>query len=400
MDQESCTRYQAKWILPVEGEPIENGIIEIANGIIRSLHKSHGTELTNDLGEVALIPGLVNAHTHLEFSGLREPLGQAGIELTDWIRLVVQNRQEGTGSSKAQAIHAGIKESLEAGVVAIGEIATSPVSLADYGNRIAATVFVEQLGRNANEVDSKIASALQFLDQDRQADLHTGVSPHAPYSVHPRLFGQLVDLAVKYNKPIAMHLAETRAELELLSNQTGSFVSLLRDLGAWVPDSFHAGMTVMDYLKRLAQADRVLIVHGNYLQDQEIEFIAQHKSRMSVVFCPRTHEFFGHSPYPLQQLIDAGINIAVGTDSRASNPDLDLFSELKTIARRHPNVSPTKLLEMGTINGPRSLNGHDRFGSLRANHAGRINIVSSDAIGSKGINGLFCEDSKCIPLQT
>ncbi len=397
MHNATPVRYQAKWVFPVESDPIENGIVEVAGGLVQSVLKSHGNQSTTDLGEVALIPGLVNAHTHLEFSNLPEPLGTRGIEITDWIRLVIRNRTENSVQSKLAAIRAGINELIKAGVVAIGEIATAPISLADYDHNVNLTVHMEQLGRDESQIELKINAVKEFLGQSHSSNLQTAISPHAPYSLHPRLFEQLVAMAAKYQKPIAIHLAETQAERQLLDDQTGNFVSLLQELNAWDPTSFHPRMTILEYLKRLIQADRVLIVHGNYLDDSEIAFVGQHRSTLSVVYCPRTHEYFGHAAYPLQNLLDAGVDVAVGTDSRASNPDLNLFAELKTIARRHPEVSPSRILEMGTIRGAKCLNLGQCFGSLMPGKSAQMNVVSSSRIGSDGIQSLFDDEAICKP---
>ncbi len=397
MHNATPVRYQAKWVFPVELNPIENGIVEVAGGIVRSVFKSRGNQSTMDLGEVALIPGLVNAHTHLEFSNLPEPLGTPGIEITDWIRLVIRNRTENSVQSKLTAIRAGINESIEAGVVAIGEIATAPISLGDYDHNFNLTVYIEQLGRDESQIESKVNAVKEFLGQSHSSNLQSAISPHAPYSLHPKLFEQLVALAVDKRKSIAIHLAETQAERQLLDDQTGSFVSLLKELNAWDSTSFHPRMTILEYLKRLVLADRVLVVHGNDLNDREIAFIAKHRAKMSVIYCPRTHEYFGHAAYPLQKLLDAGIDVAVGTDSRASNPDLSLFAELKTIARRHPDISPSNILEMGTIRGANCLNLDQRFGSLMPGKSAQMNVISSSRIGSDGIQSLFDDDAMCTP---
>jgi cytosine/adenosine deaminase-related metal-dependent hydrolase len=120
----------------------------------------------------------------------------------------------------------------------------------------------------------------------------------------------------------------------------------------------------MDYLQVLAQADRALVIHGNYLSDDEQAFLASHAERVSVVYCPRTHAHFGHDRYPLSKMLARGVHVALGTDSRASNPDLNLFAEMRFIYRHHQQVDPADIVRLGTMNGARSLGIHNRLGSM------------------------------------
>src|SRR5207248_5598397 len=139
---------------------------------------------------------------------------------------------------------------------------------------------------------------------------------------------------------------------------------VLQSAGAWHPEVIPLGRRPLDYLQALATAHRALVVHGNYLVADEIEFLAAHRERMSLVYCPRTHAYFGHEPYPVSQMLAAGVRVAVGTDSRASNPDLRLLEELRHIARHHPGVSPEAMLRMGTIAGAEALGIAADYGSI------------------------------------
>jgi cytosine/adenosine deaminase-related metal-dependent hydrolase len=118
------------------------------------------------------------------------------------------------------------------------------------------------------------------------------------------------------------------------------------------------------YLEILAQAPRALVIHGNYLDAADHAFLATHADRMAVVYCPRTHHFFGHSPYPLAPLLAAGVTVALGTDGRGTNPDLSLLAEMQHVARAHPDVSPEAIVRLGTLGGAEALGCADRVGSL------------------------------------
>ena len=201
-----------------------------------------------------------------------------------------------------------------------------------------------------------------------------GLSPHAPYSVHPDLFRGLVDLAVARRAPVAMHLAETREELQLLADGTGDFVRFLEELGVWRPDAIPPGSRPLDYLRELARVEVALAIHGNYLAPDEIEFLVGH-SNVSVVYCPRTHAFFRHAVHPWQMLLAKGINVALGTDSRASNPDLSVWNELLFLRRLAPDFDPAALLKLATWNGALAMGLGHETGTLDVGKSADLAVV-------------------------
>jgi cytosine/adenosine deaminase-related metal-dependent hydrolase len=344
---------RARWILPVESSPIEGGQLSVAQGRITAVgkHAEEGGPVI-DLGDAILLPGLVNAHTHLEFSAAERPLGNAGLSLPEWIRLVIGERKRGDRDAEA-AIKAGLAESLAAGVTTIGDIATGIFEGIMEGTLGATTVtFQEAIGFSAGRVESVFADVERRLEATPSPK---GVSPHAPYTVHPLLLERLVELAKSRNTPIAMHLAESREELQLLESRDGPFHELLEERSMWDADAIARGTTPLSYLQTLAAAPRSLVIHGNYLGDDEIAFLAANRERMSVVYCPRTQEYFRHEPFPLQPMLEAGVRVALGTDSRASNPDLNLYRELRFAASRHATVAPADVLRMATLSGAEAL---------------------------------------------
>ena len=147
-----------------------------------------------------------------------------------------------------------------------------------------------------------------------------------------------------------MHVAETREELELLASGTGPLVDMLDRVGLWNRRAFRKGTRPMDFLRLLWFAPRVLVIHGNYLDDEELRFLGRN-SHMSLVYCPRTHRYFQHPAYPLEAALRHGVRVALGTDSRASNPDLNLWEEAKAVAAEFPAIDPMRILEMATRNG-------------------------------------------------
>jgi cytosine/adenosine deaminase-related metal-dependent hydrolase len=358
------TSFRARTIFPVDRPPIDNGALTIdGERIVAVGPASDATGTIHDLGEVALLPAFVNAHTHLEFSHLDKPLGQPGMRLIDWLPLAIAERQN-RGHDAARSIALGIQESLLAGTAAVGEIATAEAVAYPGDHSLALTTFLEVIGFSRARAESAFAAAEDRLDAFLAAGHAVGLSPHAPYTVSPALLDKLMQLARQHDLPVAMHLAESEEELDLLASGTGPFRDLLEARSMWDPAAIPLDSTPLDYLQRLALAPRALVIHGNYLDSDEHEFLATHTDHMTLVYCPRTHAYFNHPPYPLAAAVKAGVNVALGTDSRASNPDLSLLAEMRHVALTHPEVAPEQILSMGTLAGAGALGREHECGSL------------------------------------
>jgi cytosine/adenosine deaminase-related metal-dependent hydrolase len=185
----------------------------------------------------------------------------------------------------------------------------------------------------------------------------------------------LVALAAAEGAPLAFHLAESREEIELLRSGSGPLRQFLDSLAAWQPGALRPGTRPLDSLRLLAAAPRALVIHGNYLDDEELAFLAERAARMTVVYCPRTHAWFDHPRYPLEKMLSAGVAVALGTDSRASAPDLSLLAELRTVAARHPAVQPAVVLQLGTSRAATALGWQEDMGSLEAGKLANLTVV-------------------------
>ena len=365
--------YRARWIVSVSSEPIADGTIEIENGIITALHDRHDPRAT-DLGNVAILPGLINAHTHLEFSDVTAPIEPAQ-PFSGWIRNVVANRRSRIGTDSRACVERGRDESLAAGVTALGEIATDDASLHILADGPRAIVFRELRGLQAAKFDEQYAVAVQHLDAAGSANVTHGLSPHAPYSVHPRLYHALVDLAKQRRAPLAVHLAETAAELELLRDGTGDLRGLLDEFGVWEPGALERGSRPLDYLRPLDGLDHALVIHGNYLDTEEQQFIAA-RENLTVVYCPRTHAYFGHALHPWKSLRQAGARVVIGTDSRASNPDLSVWNELLFLHEAAPEIAPLSLLRMATCDAADALGFGNATGRLEPGLSADVCLIA------------------------
>jgi cytosine/adenosine deaminase-related metal-dependent hydrolase len=384
----TAMRLKARFVFTAEGPPLRNAVVVIDGSRMAAVERARqGDAMSVDLGNAAILPGLVNAHTHLEFSDLVTPLGTSGMPFTDWIRLVVAHRRSRSDDDRHRAIAAGLKESSRSGVTCIGEISTgfarpeddfgqpggaqrSKLARADCTPGLID--FREILCIKRERIEAGVARAREHVARTEQGDV--GISPHAPYSVHPDLLHKLAELSAAAAVPLAMHLAESSEEMELLESGGGPIREMLIGFDAWSQDVFAARRCSLDYLQILAKADRALVIHGNYLADDEIAFIAERRSRMAIVYCPRTHAYFGHSEYPIAKLLDRGAVVALGTDSRASNPDLNSLAEMREIFNRH-SVDPARLVEMGTINGAKALGREQETGSITPRKRADLAIV-------------------------
>jgi cytosine/adenosine deaminase-related metal-dependent hydrolase len=381
-------------------------MITISNGLIMAVerYRKYNTPANLvDVGNAAIVPGMVNAHTHLEFSHLTQPLGHPGISFSDWIRLIVAERKNAnlTGARKSAVINLGLHESHAAGVCCVGDIATPPICPSAYSNQMHQVIFHEQLGRVEVQFSEKVGAVASFLNEPVNEATNCGISPHAPYSVHPRLLRDLCELAQHNHALVAMHVSETEAERELLEHQTGQLVDLLKDFGVWDRQTFLPPTSILEILQTLSFASRSLVIHGNYLSDSEIEFMAKRRQRMSIVYCPRTHQYFQHRRYPLSAFRSANLNIAIGTDSRASNPDLNLFAELQFVAQHFPEIPALEILGYGTLNGATALGLEYRLGSISSGKQAALNRIepaaSTDAT-NENLDWLLASDSTCARL--
>ncbi len=374
------TAFRCRHILPMAGPPLENGWLRVARGRIVALDSGRPPAGAIDLGAAIVLPGLVNAHTHLEFSDLRAPL-DAAAGLPDWIGRIVRLRRErdaapGAADQVAAALRSGLAESALAGVTTIGEIATQAGVAALTMNGPRLRTFREAIGLSAAAGEAAFRSLASDLDRLVAGAAAAGLSPHAPYSVAAPLGRRLVAEACRRRLPVAMHVAESLAEQELVARGTGPLRQLLEDLGAWRPECPPHLLPAAEWMTRLARAPRGIIVHGTFLDRDADAFgrLARHRDRLCVVVCPRTTQALSGTLPPLALFREAGIRVAIGTDSRASNPDLSVLAECRALVAAGA-ASPTEALRMATSEGAWALAFERRCGRLAPGLAADLVIL-------------------------
>lgn len=376
---------RAKYLLDRKFTVRDNVAVRIRDGAIVELADDLTGEEVLDLGDALLMPGLVNAHTHLELGYAAGKVAPSA-DFVDWLRrLLVEIRSTGTDDDTvAASVRAGLRASIEAGVTLLGDISRAPDRvrpvLAAEMDRPAVVSFGEVLafGTILANADAQVISA--FDTRFVRDDLRVGVSPHATYSVEEAVLDACIRHAHKQDAPVCIHTAEAREEERYLRDGDGPLRDYFVELGLWDSSMTPIGCRPLEYIERNgALHPTTLLAHGNYLSDDEIERVANAGS--SVAYCPRTHHAFGHDPHPFRRMLDAGVNVCLGTDSLASNPDLSVLEEMRFVHRTHPSLDPRKIMAMGTKAGAQALGMAEIAGELRPGARADLIAIPLDPTG-------------------
>jgi len=360
----------ARWVFPVDSPPLERGVITVADDKIVAVQAHGRPSVGLDLGDAAVLPGLVNAHTHLDLSAMRG-LAPPTPHFTDWLRQVIAHRRNRTPEQVQADVRAGLAECLRFGTTLLGDISGDGGSWDVLAAApVRSVVFCEMLGLPEERVEAaRVAATSWVVAHSATPNSRPGVSPHAPYSVHVNLFNKANELGQEFHIPVATHLGETAAELQLLRQHTGPFAEFLQELGVWEPEGLVS--SEMHALRHCCRSNvRTLFVHGNYLPPTAVV-----PRSGTIVYCPRTHAAFGHPPHPFREFLARGVRVAVGTDSLASNPDLDVLAEIRFLHRLYPDVPGATLLRMATLSGAEALGWADETGSLTPGKSADLVVV-------------------------
>ena len=374
------TVYQAAWACPVDRPLIRDAVIEIEGGIIKSINP--GSRLpapgSRQLGNVVVLPGLINAHTHLELSWLRGRVPPANA-FTDWVKGLFAVRRSPDSPMTPEMIapiHEAIREVRASGTVAVGDISNS---LAGVGpmttGGLKGVVFHELLGFKERD-GALIEATRDARAAARRQGVRVSLAPHAPYSTSVELFKAIRHAVSASDCAImSVHLAESLEEVELLEKGSGPWRGMLQAIGAWRDDWEIPGCGPVQFLERHGLIDgQTLVVHGVQLDTPSLARLKALEA--TLVTCPRSNRWVGVGYPPVKRFYESGVAVAVGTDSLASVEDLNLFSELKILRHLAPSVAAHRLIESATLVGARALGLQQELGSITAGKRAQLLAVA------------------------
>jgi len=345
------------------GVVMDEGVI-VACGDYQQLRERFESAEMLDLAGCAVLPGLVNAHTHLELSGLRGEVAYEG-DFVDWVDRLGRARRQGQWDL-AEVVEQGCEESLRSGVTTVGDVC--------FGHRVWPTLaqqkirkvcFAEVFGLG-DDLDEQRGYLEKCIAQTRSDELLSlGLSPHAPYSAQSGVYQLAAQFGREHGLVLTTHLAETMEEIEFLTSGQGPWRDYLKKMFNWDGNFDCPGKMPVEFFLEMELAERdFLLAHVNYITFDELELLRGRGH--SVAYCPRSHNFFGHPVHPFQKMLELGINVCLGTDSLGSNSSLSILDEMRFLRRGFPELNVGTILRMATINGAIALQLDEKIGSIVA----------------------------------
>ncbi|MBI2948116.1 MAG: amidohydrolase family protein [Verrucomicrobia bacterium] len=365
---------RARTILPISRPPLDNGAVRITGSRIaaaapwKEIRGPSGEEIF-DLGEVLLMPGLVNAHCHLDYTDMRGQIPRPK-SFPDWIKALLALKAQWTYSDYAQSWLHGAKMLVRRGVTTVADIEAVPELLPEVWTATPLRVvsFLEMTGvrarRSAPEILKETVERIDLLSHEISS---AALSPHAPYSTTADLLRATAAKSRQRRWRVTMHVSESQAEFEMFTHRRGPLYDWLRRQR----DTSDCGLgSPVQHLQRNGLlGENLLAVHVNYLAEGDAELLARRK--VSVAHCPRSHQYFQHDPFPFAKLSNVGVNSCLGTDSlvsvastRRQKPELDLFAEMRAFSAAHDDVPPETIVKLATLNGGRALGMAGKIGQL------------------------------------
>ncbi len=377
---------RSRIVLAVTAPPLEDGAVLISGNRITAVGRwmdlqscAEGPVL--DLGEVVLLPGLVNAHCHLDYTRFAGHLAPPR-RFTDWLQGVLGLKAEWSFSEFAASWLTGAGQLLHTGCTSVMDFEAVPELLPDVwqGTPLRVISAMELTGvRAGRRPEDILAEALARVDRlEPPEGKSIALAPHAPYSTRPELLRLAAEAARTRGMRLACHVAESADEFEMFMEASGPMYQWLKSQRDMIDCG--KGSPVRHVAAQGLLGTNTLLVHVNHLAEGDAELIA--KSGASVVHCPRSHEYFDHALFPYRRLRDAGVPVGLGTDSLLSvrktsqeAPRLSVFAEMQAFLRAHPEVPPEEVLSMATVESSRVMGRGGELGELREGALADLAVV-------------------------
>jgi cytosine/adenosine deaminase-related metal-dependent hydrolase len=401
---------RARTVVTMDGAPIENGAVVVSRnriddspsgsspfraarlcraapagsvvdvGKFDELKKRNAGEII-DLGEQALLPGLINAHCHLDYTCLRGKIPPPKT-FADWIRAINAEKARLSPKNYLSSINEGFAEAKRFGTTAVANLTDFPDLISQIHATIRTCWFAELIDvraqKHANEIVDLAIESLRSLECADMSALskrrhvaalqtqHWGLAPHALFTASKNLFECCEEIAQRENVLLTTHLAESREEMEMFHDASGPLYEFMKGIGRPMDDcgkETPLGRFIGAHGVRALP--RWIVAHLNELAESDFELLENAKGQFHVVHCPRSHDYFKHTQFPFQRLDSLGFNICLGTDSLASNENLSLFAEMRVFQRSQPGISPDEILKMVTVNPAMALRQEKMIGRIR-----------------------------------
>ncbi|MBN8711061.1 MAG: amidohydrolase family protein [Verrucomicrobia bacterium] len=358
---------RARLVLPISRSPIEDGAVQIEGGRIVKVGpwKEMRCDDAEDLGEQILLPGLINAHCHLDYSGMRNAILKPS-SFSHWVRRLNELKRTVSDDDYLEAIAFGFSELKKWGTTSVYNIESFPELMVRLPSPPLRTWwFYELLDiRSRVHTEDVVAGALAFFESRPLWLGGFGLSPHAPYTTSLGLYELSRICCERYAMPLMTHLAETSEEYEMFTSASGVLYDFLKPLGRDMSDT-GAATPIRHLLDAGVLPVGSILTHMNFVSEDDWDLLARRHADFSVVHCPMCHEYFDRDVFPLERFREIGMNLCIGTDSLASNKALNLFEEMRTLMEKHPSVRPAEALSMVTANPAAAIGLPGQLGELR-----------------------------------
>jgi aminodeoxyfutalosine deaminase len=377
---------RARTVVTMDRAPIENGAVAVSENQIVDVGsfdelKTRNAGNTVDLGEQLLLPGLINAHCHLDYTCLRGKI-RPQKSFTDWIRAINAQKSQLSPGDYVASIKDGFEEAKKFGTTAIANLTAFPQSIAQIRPPIRTWWFAELIDVRAPErADELVDAAMDAMRSSLEcaetsalskrrhvAALQTpkwGLAPHALFTASSSLFRCCQEIAKREHIPLTTHLAESREEMEMFRDGSGPLYEFLKSIGRSMDDCGNETPLGLFFGTLDRAVPRWITAHLNELIESDFDLLERLDPKFHIVHCPRSHEYFHHSAFAFDRLSSLGFNICLGTDSLASNESLSLFAEMRAFQRNFPQISPEEILKMVTVNPARALRCENALGQIQ-----------------------------------